>query len=249
MSEQGLKNFHGSQCFLKAGVILDEQRDQPAANDSWAHTKFLRGVHEIMFSINIAFTSVSLLFLAWPTLSRPFINMEVATNRLLQIRQTDLIRGYFEFGIASTILAFCCWLALRLSSTTRLTSEILQSVAGIATILALPVFWFYVSQQGGWSLGWRDATWLVEVAVALLCVLLFLYQRFPVQGWLCVLLVMGHYAFWFWIRENIFLASSAGPIAPIIGFFSTLAWGVYVKSLRTAGIENSPLRRSEIPGV
>jgi hypothetical protein len=67
--------------------------------------------------------------------------------------------------------------------------------------------------------------------------LLFLYNRWPVPGWCSVLLLVGHFTFWYWLFwANFFSWRDApaiyvGPIGPIVGFFSSLAWGLYVAQL------------------
>jgi hypothetical protein len=221
-----------------------------SANSGWTRDEFVRKVHEILFSFNIAFNGVSVLFLAFPVLAVPFIRMDVKVNRVVHLRQTDLVRGYFEFLIAAALLAFCFWLALRLSSRTKFTAEVLRSAAGIATTFALPAFWLYVSQQGGWSLGWPYMAWPLELAIALCCILLFLYQRLPLPGWFWAILIAAHYGFWFWTRGNAFLANAAGPIAPMLGLSSTLIWGAHVNTLRQPPVsQSSPLRRSEMPNM
>jgi hypothetical protein len=167
-----------------------------------------------------------------PNLSIPFIHAEVSINRLLNIRQTDLIRGYFACLIPSAILAFTFWILLRLSSRTKLTAEILRSVAGILVLSSLPAFWLYASQLDGWSFHWSYIGWVLECTVAIGLALLFLQHRLPIPEWCCMLLATGHYAFWFWVRGNLFMPDYAGPAAPILGLSSTVAWCMYVVQTR-----------------
>ena len=185
-----------------------------------------------------------------PVLALPFIRMELTTKRLLQVRQTDLIQGYLAFSIASILLALCFWLALRLFSGARFAGEFLRSFAGIATTLALPAFLLYVEHRDRWSLGWPYAAWPMEIGAAILCILLFLTGRFRVPAWLGIFLIAVHYAYWFWTRGNAYLANAVGPIAPALGFFSTLVWAAYVKTLhQSTSRESSPIGRPEVPEV
>ncbi len=51
-----------------------------------------RHMHEILFAINVALASLTVIFTLAPNLMSPFFRMELTINRLLDIRQTDLIR-------------------------------------------------------------------------------------------------------------------------------------------------------------
>src|SRR5262245_29215272 len=86
-------------------------------------------------SINIGFALISFVFCIVPSTAIPFAHLEVRLNELLGIRQTDLIRGYFEFWIPSLALALCALSLLRLFGHTSFTNVILQLVSGVATIL------------------------------------------------------------------------------------------------------------------
>jgi hypothetical protein len=202
-------------------------------NSGWLDLRRLRYLHEILFSLSIAFLGVSLLFLAAPGLRIPFTHLEVTINLFLHIRQTDLIRGYFEYSISSAILALCIGIILQLSSGTRLTKEILRSVSGVMLLLAPPAFWFCHYQVVGWPFGWPYRWTPVELTVVVVCAVLYLGGKWPFPAWISISLLLGHYAFWYWIPStNPGLADYSGPIAPILGFCSALAWGVYVARLR-----------------
>jgi hypothetical protein len=193
----------------------------------------LRYFHEALFSLSISFLAVSLIFLFAPNLSIPFVHLEVSINRLLHIRQTDLIRGYLEYSISSAILAFCIGMLLRIFSRTRVTKEILRSASGIALLLAPPAFWFCHYQVVGWPFGWPYRWAPVELAVAVFCLTLYLLGKWPNPAWIGILLLAAHYNFWYWIpSSNPARADYAGPIAPILGFCSAMAWGLYVARLQ-----------------
>lgn len=117
-------------------------------------SNYLRYLHEVLFSLNVAFASMTLAFAISPQGTRIFSGMESSINRLLGIRQTDYIRGYFATVIPSVVLAFALWAVLRLSWKTRTTRVILRSVAGMVALFALPALWFYSFQYYGWPFGW-----------------------------------------------------------------------------------------------
>jgi hypothetical protein len=198
----------------------------------------LRYVHEILFSLTVAFLVVSLIFLVVPRLSIPFVHFEIFLNRLLHIRQTDLIRGYFEYLISSAILALGIGTLLHMFSGTRLTSEILRSVAGVVLLLAPLVFWVCYYQILGWPFGWPYRWAPIELAGAFFCLALYLFGRLPAPRWTGLLLLAAHYSFWYLIpSSDPGRADYAGPIAPVLGFSSTLVWGMYVARLDRASTQ------------
>jgi hypothetical protein len=191
-------------------------------------TNIGRYLHEVLFSLYTAFLAVSLIFLFAPRLSVPFVGLEISLNRLLQIRQTDFIRGYFEYAISSIVLACCIGIPLHISSQSRLTKEILRSVSGVLLILGPPVFWVFYYEAMNWAFGWRYRWAPVELAVAVLCVTCYILRKWNFPWWAGVLLLAGHYNFWYWIpSSNPDRADYAGPSAPILGFCSALAWAAY----------------------
>jgi hypothetical protein len=57
---------------------------------------------------------------------------------------------------------------------------------------------------------------------------LFLNRRFRLPWFYGVLLLATHFAFWFWILGNVTLASYIGPMGPIVGLCSSVAWAACV---------------------
>lgn len=115
-------------------------------------TSVSRFLLEVFFSIHIGYAGVSMVFCAIPSASIPFAHLEVYLNHLLHIRQTDYIRGYFEFWIPSLISALCIWSLFRLSRRLSFTKEILRSAAGVAILLCPSAIWTCAYERNGWSL-------------------------------------------------------------------------------------------------
>lgn len=195
-------------------------------------TNYLRYLHEALFSLNVAFASMTLALATSPHETRLFNGMESSINRLLRIRQTDYIRGYFAVLIPSVILALVIWAVLRLSWRTRTTRMILRSVAGVVALFALPAFWFYTFQYYGWPFGWPYRGAPFELSLVLVFVLLLLSRKWPLRWWLVVLFLAGHYTFlWIRIGGNYSMPNYAGPIAPILSYSSAVAWMFYLRRL------------------
>jgi hypothetical protein len=190
-------------------------------------SRLVRSCHEILFSLNLAFIITSLLYF-YDFFSRAFIRVEVSSNALLGIRQTDLIRGYFAIWIPSILIAMGVWLLLRGFSRTKVVSILLFQSAGFVSLCGTAIFWYYLNLKFGWVFDARFWAGFLELPVALVCVGLFLNRRFRLPWFYGVLLLAAHFAFWFWILGNVTLASYIGPMGPIVGLCSSVAWAACV---------------------
>jgi len=195
----------------------------------------VRYIHEILLSANLALLGITVIFAFAPNVMAPFLRIDASINRSFGIRQTDFVRGYFAIIISTALLALLIWGLLRLSSRTWLTNVILRSASGIAVLLAIPALWFWANQQHGWPYGWPYRGVPVELALVLLYLVWFLSGKRSIPGWYGLLLLVVHYAFWFWIYGSAYLATYIGPAGTILGFGSMVAWGIYVNETRRAG--------------
>jgi hypothetical protein len=155
--------------------------------------------------------------------------VEVYLNKLLQVRQTDLLQGYFATGAFTALLALCFWLTLRLSANSRVTLKFMKYAAGVVVLSSPPLFWTYLIAHDRWPLAWTAKVWPAEAIVAISLCLLFLTGRLHTPKWLLVSLLALHYFFWFCMFEPGYLASYVGPITPSLGFISVFVWGLYVR--------------------
>jgi hypothetical protein len=200
----------------------------------------LRFALEILFSINIAFAGITLLFGSNPTISLLFAHLEVYINHLLGIRQTDFIRGYFECWIPSLLLALGIWIVLHVFQRTKITSELLKSVAAGAAIAICPsAIWIYAYERNGWSLDWPYKNILGELLLALICIWLFVNLRWAAARWIGAVSIVGHCLFWYWFTGGRFygfewgIPGYTGPYGFIVGTSAMAVWGMYVRAVRT----------------
>lgn len=209
-----------------------------------------RSLLEACFSIQIGYVGVSMVFCAIPSASIPFVYLEVYLNHLLHIRQTDYIRGYFEFWVPSLIFAMGIWSLLRLTRRLRLTREILRSAAGVAILLCPAAIWTcaYV---------WPYKPVLIESALVLICLWVFLKGPWVVARWVGISAFFAHSLFWYLCPGNRFHALEwgipgyGGPVGMILDFCSALVWGLYIRELPfwvadvTKAITPKPLARRD----
>lgn len=209
-------------------------------------------VHEILLSLSVAYVIVSVAELQDHRIVAPFFRLEFSIDKLLHFPQTDFVGGHIAFAAASMALALCFWLALRLSAGAEVTKRILRSLAGPVVLAAPSAFWLYMYQKHGWPFGWPYRWAPFELALALVCVWLYIAGRWRFPIWF-VLLLVAHYAYWFWIPGGSDSASNySGPAAPILGFSSALAWAIYLRHLPKEsapafGVEIGPRDRHTAP--
>jgi hypothetical protein len=195
---------------------------------------------EILFSINMAFAVMTLVFCTSPSASVPFAHLEVYVNHLLGIRQTDFIRGYFEIWIPSGLLALGIWSVLRVFSGKSLTSEALKSVAGVAIVICPSAIWACAYLRNGWSVDWPYKTILGEPLLALICVWLFITLPWAAARWVSSIGIFAHCLIWYWFLGNGSypfewgIPGYGGPWGFIVGAFTITAWGMYVRGVRAS---------------
>lgn len=129
------------------------------------------------------------------------------------------------------LASFCCLLTSVLLRVPGQKHFLLRSLPGFVAVCSAPAFWCYF---GGWSFVtlWKVIA-AAEVLASVLLAFLFLTvgSRFP--GWLMVLLLATHCAFWCWYFLNCFMITI--PLAqPVVAFASGLAWICYLSDERPA---------------
>ena len=205
-------------------------------NPSWAAPP-IQYIHEIAFSLNLAFVATAMLFLYAPySIIRHLNGIEISINRSLHIRQNDLIRGYWEFFLTGIVLALCIWMFLRLSSNRRFAPAILRYVSGVVAVGAPPAYWlcatFSASGRGVWNP--FHTVQLYEVVLILAWVLFYLQGKWLTSSWLNIFVLSLHFSFWLWQFWPFFVMALSGyggspGITVVAGFAAGLAWLGYMR--------------------
>lgn len=199
---------------------------------------YLRFTHELLFSLNIA-----LVLVLARTFVTPFSTLERlahAINRRLHFPLHSNVGGYAALFTLGAALACCMVLLLHISRNTWLTKQVLHSLAGVASLTALPICWLYVSyvmQQPSVSSNLR--LWLLsELAVAVVAVVLFLLSKWFLPAWINAVLLTLHFALWAWafFGGTYFVRYPSRLIFPVVGLLSVLVWGLYVSRDGRQGI-------------
>ena len=213
-----------------------------------AEGPIVRGLAEILFSINTGFAATSVLFCASLSACLPFLHLEVYLNHLLGIRQTDFIRGYFTIWIPSLILGACLWTLVRFLSRLPF-APVLQFLSGVTILLCPTAIWPCRLEPNGWSLQWSYKTVWGEASLVIICFLLFLKGPWATSRWIGVLAFLGHCIFWYWFEGDGFRSINSlnwgipgyhGPAGMVLGFCSLLIWGLYIYGLREHSLGIAP---------
>lgn len=205
----------------------------------------MRLLVEALFSVNTAFAAVGIVFSASLSASLPFIHLEVYLNRLLGIRQTDYIRGYFTIWIPSIIVAVCLLTLLRLLREQRVTQSVVRSIAGFMILLSPTAVWTCGYVQNRWSLQWPYKMMWGEGAAAAICVYLFLKGPWETSRRVGVLALFSHCMFWYWFTTDGFhwptrlewgLPGYSGPFGMLVGIPALMIWGLHAYRTREHGL-------------
>ena len=203
----------------------------------------LRSIHEALFSVNtgLIVTQMAITAGGW-SLIRPLITMEMYINYWLHIRQTDFVRGYFAFYVPATTITLCIWIALRLTSRSRLTDRLLYSMAGPLIVIAMPTYWHYMALKTnlwGWygSQSWRFGASPFEAIFVLAVIFVYLYGKWPLPWWTLLPLLAMHFFFWAMPIHEIAVVGSP-IVAPLVGFCASSVWIFYIEKFRAYTYHN-----------
>jgi len=201
-------------------------------------TPNVRYFHEIMFSLNVAFAMMVGVFeIGPPSAVSALFRMEISIQTFLPLRRTDVHLGHWAFFLPAMVLALCIWISLRLCSHTRLTQELLRTVAGFASLTAPAACWLCISYIERRRYGWNPlhAIQTYELVVVLVFLSLYLAKKWPIPWWGSVLILSFHFTFWFW-QFGPFSLLMGYPgllgLEPFIGLNSTVAWVLYIRRLQ-----------------
>jgi hypothetical protein len=199
----------------------------------------LQNLHEVAFSVNLAFALVAFVFLfdfRFATL--PLFRMNVAICRYLHLLPNPRVpkdfytSGYFAFWVPAIVLATCFWALLRRFSQERFVRTwLLRCAAGITALAAPPVWWLCSTYLASRKDGWRPlgAIQFYEVVLVLACAAPYLSGNRPVPQRASIVFLLGHFGFWLWqFGTHPFFMGYGGPVAPTVGLCAGLTWISYI---------------------
>jgi hypothetical protein len=171
--------------------------------------------------------------------------------------ETIVVQVVYSFLLAALIFIF-----LRLLARLSLTRAFLRTLAGGISLAGFPLFalwcpmcFFYYHEPHIEA----HSFWLfLELAIILICTVLYYLRRWPIPAWVSIFLLSLHFSIWGWVTGcylNPFSEVhyySFGGLAfwfdsmfcfgfPVLGFLSSLTWGMYVRlSTESAQVAKAP---------
>ncbi len=197
----------------------------------------LRNVYEFFLSLNLAFAIVLTKNLTSPFFLR--LRLQNFINGHLHLHPHHNVGGWGAFFILALGLALGIFVLLWLFSHIISSKEVLHFIGGGLSIAALPACSLLIENLDiGPTLFGRVSEPMgriffivsfLEVCVAVLCVWLYLREKWFFNTWQTIALLSVHWIFW---AEHLFGPFFWGPAQLVIlgvGFASCLFWGQYVR--------------------
>ena len=195
----------------------------------------IRGFWEILFSLHIGTAVATIVLMVCFSVAAFFSRMECRIKILVHVEQTDLVYGHLTVWIPSVLAAVLLLIVLHASARTHFGQKFLQSAAGIMTICTPIVVSAVLYQTTAWPAGWLCLMALLEIVTAVVIALRTLSWKWRMSPLASVLLLAVHFVFWYGAAGSTYSTRGyGGPGGPILGFFSSMAWCLYVSRLGRA---------------
>ncbi|HUJ32203.1 MAG TPA: hypothetical protein VLY23_13045 [Candidatus Acidoferrum sp.] len=204
-----------------------------------ARVGYLQQANEFLLSLNLGLA----VMLEQHETSHSFLaeRLQFLINGKLHLHPHSKVGGYGAFFVLAVGVALCIFLVFRFFSRRSLAKQVVRTLAGPVALVAFPATWLCAAYSVGIlpALPNPPRFWLFfELSVAVVCALLYLYEKWNVPAWAGILLLTIHYGVWGWLFLGgvFFWMDPAKTIFPLVGFCSFLAWAVYVsRSFRLKG--------------
>jgi hypothetical protein len=210
----------------------------------------LRLVHEFFFMFNLVlvarlteglrdFWPFRYLFMgSWETKLEFGIESDIfhRSHPNVPFASKDL-PGHTAFLLVTLGIALAGAAILAFLSRTRFVKELLRSVAGLASVLMLPVSWLYVTRlYPEYSvLPSLARPWLyVELIVSATAIFVYVFAPRFLPDWSLVVLLLTHHLMWGWLFLGgpYFWRSPFLSLLPATGLCASIAWLVYISHQR-----------------
>jgi len=185
----------------------------------------MRWPHEFLFSMNLATVVV------WASEERlPSVLLNVLGNaverylipvlRKLSFTGNSRPAGYLFYFAMCLLLGLSIFLVLRLLAYLSVLRSPVLVLVGALNVASFPISYLYLHSL--WGISATQTLWLsVEMVIFAVLAVVYRYQEQripPVPG---ILLLATHFGVWAWV--------SGGFLFPILGFLSSLTWGLYMR--------------------
>ena len=199
-------------------------------------TPYIQALHQAATSINVALSLVALLLIGpYPTSALFDMDRVISWRLGLLDPHHSFTSGYLAFFVPAIPLIVCLFFFLRLSARSRLTRQFLRRGAGLAALVAPPVWLLCYTYAENRRYGWSpfEEFPVYEVLLVLAFGIIYLSGHWPISGSAVLIVLLLHYVFWFWqFGRHVYFMGYAGPLAPASGLCAGLTWMLYLHRQR-----------------
>jgi hypothetical protein len=196
-----------------------------------ASTKsFIRYAYEFLFALNIG------LVVRWVMAQANYfeseLKIQVWLSAHLHLHPHSQLAGHIAFVLLALEIALAAFVLLEIASYISSPHALPLSIAGIASLIALPLGWVYAARlrEPPPGLPTLSNIWLnVELIGTILCAILYILKKWPLPKWAGILLIVLHFALWAWLFPvGAFWLDPFQSVFPLVGLCSSLAWALYL---------------------
>jgi hypothetical protein len=202
-------------------------------------------------SLSIYFPLLFIMANAVRSVQHPAKNSWVDDLQSLTARGWYTPSYHFAFSLLWLISAVILFICLRMLARLSFLDVFLRIFAGIVVVAGFPLASGYLSFRGYLGMfasptravlyAYSPHRWLaVEVMASLMCVLGYVFLKWPTEARWGVPLLGLHFAVWSWFV--ITAGQESLLIYPFLGLLASIAWGAYVRLA-----EESPLLPQRLP--
>jgi hypothetical protein len=142
---------------------------------------------------------------------------------------------YVAYFVPVGITTIALFAVLHLLFRNSNAKKSLRVPVGIISISVPPVIWWFIRHtRPHFFLNLEQTEWLpLELSVAIVCALLYMFHRWPISVWTSIVLLTLHCALW-WRAYAISVAFPFPEIfaIPIVSYLLALSWGWSIRRVQ-----------------
>lgn len=163
-------------------------------------------------------------------------SLALRMNALLHLHSHSTVGANAAFFVFAFAWAICLFVLLRISSRAPLVQTSLSSIAGVVSLLMLPLSWLFISHSIGSDSVLSGPPWVllfIELSIATVCAVMFMSTKWFPPRWVGIPLLVLHFAFWEAVCFGpYFWRAPFQSIFAIVGFCAALTWSCCVSVQR-----------------
>ena len=202
-----------------------------------------QSAHELLFCLNLALVlkleGNQKLSRLTPLLDFGESTIQLKVNHYLRLHPDDSFGANLAFLLLALVFAVLMFVLLRILLASSSIRRAFQAVAGVISLIALPLGWFWVAATVGISPPFSNPPHVLlylELLAAAVCAGAYLIGKWPLPSWVTIALLTAHFAYWDFLVSGgpYFWRNPFRLLFPIVGFLAVLTWGMDVSRSRVS---------------